>query len=324
MALDSRGVPHVIYIEASSRELRYATKTGSTWTKTSVDGWHTDPGCGNTVVIMPGDIPAFARGGGFHVWSASGWSSEPMAEFYSPWSSTVALDAAGNAFGITQWSYGSGLYQGYVHYGERHDGQWSDSYLTDALFLPTDPDGSIVMDPDGDPHISLTTSYGESLQYWHRENGVWSSAVLIPGTWSSVALDEQGSPRISFYDTANKDLVIARLSGGSWHLARIDEPSEVGLHTAQELRNSISYITYYDQSRGDLKFAVCTSAGFSVTAVDTAGDVGAWTSLALDPEGRPHVVYYDATNGDLKYAVGSPGVPTKNANLGRLKHIYRK
>jgi len=137
-------------------------------------------------------------------------------------------------------------------------------------------------------------------------------------------LDEQGVPRISFYDTINKDLVLAQPSGGKWRFAGIDEPGDVGMHTSQAYRDGISHISYYDSSLGDLKFAVCTSAGFSVTAVDTAGNVGAWTSLALDPEGRPHVVYYDATNGDLKYAVGGPGVPTKNSSMGRLKHTYRK
>jgi hypothetical protein len=53
---------------------------------------------------------------------------------------------------------------------------------------------------------------------------------------------------------------------------------------------------------GDLKYARWTGSEWSITSVDTAGDVGCWTSIALDSSDNPHISYYDNTNNDLKYA----------------------
>jgi PKD repeat protein len=61
------------------------------------------------------------------------------------------------------------------------------------------------------------------------------------------------------------------------------------------------HISYYDVTNGDLKHATNASGSWVTETVDSAGDVGQYTSIAIDSSDYVHISYYDATNGDLKY-----------------------
>lgn len=88
----------------------------------------------------------------------------------------------------------------------------------------------------------------------------------------------------------------------------VDSNGDVGEETSLVLNSKgFPVISYLDGTKGDLKVAICgnvtCSAGNIITTVDSIGDVGTYTSLALNASGFPVISYYDFTNNDLKVAV---------------------
>jgi hypothetical protein len=83
------------------------------------------------------------------------------------------------------------------------------------------------------------------------------------GRYTSIALDSNGYPHISYADETSYNLKYVHWIGSSWD----------GL----------------DSLAGP-------------DAVDTTGHVGRYTSIALDSNGYPHISYADETSYNLKYA----------------------
>ena len=133
------------------------------------------------------------------------------------------------------------------------------------------------------------------------------------GAFSSLALESPDVPHISYYDGSLRDLKYATKVGGVWQRQTVDSAGFVGLYTSLALKPGhpapIPCISYFDMSNADLKYA-CKEGPLGTwisEVVDAAGEVGAYTSLAIDGAGHAHISYQDLANGDLKYVTNSSG-----------------
>ncbi len=170
--------------------------------------------------------------------------------------------------------------------------------------------------------------------------GPWTTETVDQtknvGEYTSLALNSLDYPRISYLDKTHGDLKYAAWDGTSWKIETVDgttknlnDPSqkgreynraEVGEYSSLALDAAGNpRISYFDKTHGDLKYAAWDGTSWKIETVDGAtkkvndhsqkgreynyGEVGEYSSLALDAAGNPRISYFDKTHGDLKYAV---------------------
>lgn len=154
-------------------------------------------------------------------------------------------------------------------------------------------------------------------------NAAWRS-LTIPNSQNAAELSlafHQDRPIVTFRDfsTSSPALKIAVCMqfcadafNSQWSVRTIDAAGIPGRNSTVKIVNGVPVVTYYDDALKDLKYAVCTqncltdSAAWSITTIDSTGDVGSQSSM-LVVNGVPMVAYYDATNQDLKLAVCTGG-----------------
>ena len=103
------------------------------------------------------------------------------------------------------------------------------------------------------------------------------------------------------------------VANAPWFKIAVDTAGNTGQYAsvAIDRPTGFTYISYYDATEKELRMATYVGSGgncgpdndWSCETVDSAGDVGKYSSIAIDQENRNvGIAYYDATNGNLKHA----------------------
>jgi len=166
----------------------------------------------------------------------------------------------------------------------------------------------LALDPQGLAHITHFSFTTQRLRYLSQTGGgAWSVEIpdtaLGSGGYSSLVFDRNGDPHISHWNYYQQTLWYSVRTGGTWSNEVVDPgPGNVGVGCSLALLDGTTpYVSYEDNTNGTLKVAH-KDGGWILEVVDPSGDVGEYTSLALDSSGNPHVAYYDQFTRDLRYA----------------------
>ncbi len=199
---------------------------------------------------------------------------------------------------------------------------------------------SMAVDPAGDPWMTYYDSSNSALivaRYVGSggtgcANAAWNCITMessgTTGQYSSIAFDYDGTPWISYYDSTNTSMKVARYvgSGGTgcastaWTCTTVDNVAASGQYTSLAFSpNGNAWVSYYDATNTALLVAQyvggtsgsgCTATDWSCTTVDNTGtSMGQYTSIGFDGNGNAWVSYQNVTSQQLRVAqnVGAGG-----------------
>lgn len=189
-----------------------------------------------------------------------------------------------------------------------------------------DEGASLALDDQDVPSISFlnfsqTPGQIGGLTYAHLGTDGWVTQVVDPGDahgrHSSLALDSQQRPHISYRDGEAQELKYAFWDGSQW---QVESVGLQGWNSALALdAQDRPHIAYLGSSQQP-SYAVRADAGWKTEAIEpvfTSNGI----ALALDTNGQAHVTYKARTN--LEYAVrDSTGWITETVHAGVSDIIY--
>jgi hypothetical protein len=180
---------------------------------------------------------------------------------------------------------------------------------------------SVAIAQDGTPHVTWyqerNPDYSNYLHFKYAvlREGVWLARTIDfdaqTGKWTSMALDSQGNPHISYDAYVSGQLKYASWDGQNWVVRSVDARSAseqpyrgMGSSLALDPQGK-AHISYYEGiEQGSLMYASEQGGKWKLETVDSLFSLGGWqgyrSSLALDQQGYPHIAYDD--RGTLKHA----------------------
>jgi hypothetical protein len=321
---------HIVYSDSFNNALRYAKKTGTSWTTEEV----AKPGGAGALVLDAAGNPhvSFTFSSG----TANSTVVHSTKTGNGPWvhtniesSSTVVIRESAIALGANgsvHISYRAGFQ---LKYATNGGGAWATSVVDGGppLNKHVGSYSSIAVGPNGYPRISYYNLTDHMLMYaeWLGTSWIKDTADGMvggdTGWYTSLAVGSNGFPHISYYDSNKKQVkyITWDASGrGYWirtggSLGEVIDTVGVGAKTSIVLNSqNVPSIAYQGGTLPafELRYAARTGTGANKWVIETVdtGGAGVGASMKLLADDKPHISY------SLLVPSGSP--------ISKLKHAY--
>jgi len=142
------------------------------------------------------------------------------------------------------------------------------------------------------------------------------------GLYSSLAINSNTNyPMIVCYSPDAQNIIYSVWEGSSWipPSTGLPHPLDFGRFCSIALNaTNADFVSYYESVNGDLLI----SGPYSAEVIDSIGDVGQYSSIAVNPVTNTIAIsYYDASNGNLKVAVNASGSGWTNTTVDSIGDV---
>lgn len=293
-------VPHVSYQNASTQELCYATRSGSTWTvevasTSGNDGWYS-----GIVVISTVPYIVFYRldtGDLMCAYKSGMWTVEAVDTTVGAYVGSYASAAVvGGAVAAAYYDFTNGN----LKYASRSGGTWSYETVesTGNVGLYTS-----LYEVNSQPAISYYDATNKQLKYARYNGATWDIAVVDTvsaevGQYTSLKAIGN-NPCIAYYDVTQSSLKYAAYNGATWDVETVSSTGLIGKYASlciiaskpciscwNDTDNSLRYFRWDGSVWHDEEFV---GPFFESTACGTYCRIAAGTQY-------PSIVFRDDTN----------------------------
>ncbi|MDP3564489.1 MAG: hypothetical protein Q8R70_08365, partial [Methanoregula sp.] len=244
------------------------------------------------------------------------WTKESVADIRETFTTSLALDPAGNP----AISYGNGLGTGYMMFAHRNEYGWNVELVD--ISGNAGQFSSLVIDSAGTPHITYNDGRNyANLNYATKRGSAWKISTIDnggalgnTGYGSSLVVDSSGQMFVA-YTKGDKygTLMFAQADvSGNWKTSKVDNGGGKYKKTGYDPSIALDsagnpHISYYDESHKNLMYTSWNGTAWNRETVHATGNVAKQSSLAINHLDQPFISYYDTSNKELRFANRNPG-----------------